>query len=46
MPLFDAPVTRDELENALGGEIDEAVRSALQTVERAGLAPNDIGRSC
>lgn len=40
----DIPFDRSQLDNLIASKIDEAIQSARDTLEKAGLSPNDVER--
>lgn len=40
----DIPFTREVLEGLIASKVDESIQSARETLEKAGLSPNDVER--
>ena len=40
----DIPFTREHLDNLIAGKVDESIQSARETLEKAGLSPDDVER--
>jgi len=40
----DIPFTRDSLDRLIADKVDESIRSARETLEKAGLSPHDVER--